>query len=147
MVEQGILPNNGPPRPCDDPTNEDHLYEVITTPCARGYEARVWDGPTIIATNAPGIFFCEGEIVCSRQWKMCTDAQGNITTQLISSKELNPDTGEEYPVGTTSCGESDIHPYPEGVITGVGDLTGISFDIAIDAVGPGTTPCLQTCGD
>jgi hypothetical protein len=92
MVEQGIIPNDGPPHECDTPEDIDHFYEVMTTRCYKTYswEGIIYEGgreggtPVDVPMDnlRTGIQFCTSDQICLRQWKFCRKPDGTIIRTL-----------------------------------------------------------------
>jgi hypothetical protein len=114
MVAQNILPSDGPPKYCSDPTNEDHLYEVMTSRCYTTYKWRgaVFEGG-LTGGGTPvyypfhdgtrSIAFCTGEQICLRKWKICRMPDGSLTKQLAEAYAADAQ-GNRLPAGTwTDC--------------------------------------------
>lgn len=125
MVDQGILPANGSPKPCG-PENNDCIYEIMTTPCAEAWE---WSGD-VNGQRMMGMAvwnFCEGTVICSRRWQICLDATGQTVKQLVSSVLID-NQGNSVP-GPTECTGSSSFGARSGSFEGVGALTGTTITI------------------
>jgi hypothetical protein len=88
--------------------------------------------------------FCTGSIMCSRQWKICKDAQGVYQKYLVHQGVLNED-GTEY-IGPNTCpshGEEFIGP--DGVVDGIGVLAGQQFTWLFGYCNDNSANCESTC--
>ncbi len=127
LYDNGKIPRDRPPKPCSDPTDDDHFYETITTSCVRQY---AWTGTVNgAAVSSQGLVFCKSQAACLRKWKVCTDSDGIPRCMLDGT----------FPLGGDGCTETSVDsPY---VMNGVYD--GLNLTILNRAQGHACAPTCQ----